>query len=55
MDAMVHDLLLFVSVVAAPIILGFLLYLGLHISEGENAEPAQRGAPGRKQTGDFGR
>lgn len=38
MDAIIHDLLLFVSVAAPPIVFGFLLYLGLHISERDEAE-----------------
>jgi hypothetical protein len=39
MDAIIHDLLLFVSLAAAPVIFGFLLYLGLHISDHEVAGP----------------
>jgi hypothetical protein len=43
MDAIIHDLLLFVSLAAAPIIFGFLLYLGLHISDHEASMPIPRG------------
>jgi hypothetical protein len=55
MDAMIHDLLLFGSIVAAPIILGFLVYLGMHISEHEEAEPARGLDPRRKQPPGFPR
>ena len=39
MDAIFHDLLLFVSVIAPPIIFGFLLYFGLHISDRDDGKP----------------
>jgi hypothetical protein len=42
MDDIIHDLLLFISVAAPPIIFGFLLYLGLHITERDEAEPVPR-------------
>jgi hypothetical protein len=42
-----HDLLLFVSIVGAPIILGYLLYLGLHISDHDH--PTTGGRSSSKQ------
>jgi hypothetical protein len=42
MDDIIHDLLLFVSLAAAPIIFGFLLYLGLHITDHESSGPLTR-------------
>jgi hypothetical protein len=37
MDAVINDLLLFISVAVPPIIFGLLLYLGLHISGHDDA------------------
>jgi hypothetical protein len=55
MDAMIHDLLLFGSAVAAPIILGFVIHLGMHVAGLEDPEPAQRIDRGRKQPTGFPR
>ncbi len=42
MDSIVPDLLLFVSLIAAPVILGLLLYLGLHITGREDRDDSLR-------------
>lgn len=43
MDGIVQDLLLFVSLIAAPIIFGFLLYLGLRITDRDPSDPMHSG------------
>ncbi len=48
MYAIIHELLLFTSLIAAPIIFGFLLYLGLHISDHDAAEPLHDGKSEQK-------
>jgi hypothetical protein len=40
MLAIVYDFLLFLSLIAPPMIFGYLLYLGLHISDHDCSEPA---------------
>jgi hypothetical protein len=48
MLAIIHDFLLFVSIIAPPIVFGVLLYLGLHISERDAATPVRSGKSEQK-------
>lgn len=42
MLAIVYDLLLLLSIAAPPVIFGYLLYLGFHISDRDEPEPSRR-------------
>ena len=54
MEAAIHDLLLFISVAVPPVVLGYLFYLGLQISE-HDQEPAsiERARPRKSLTVNF--